>query len=118
MGNAFEPVMGGGDESTFTDRLAQPGLEGYHPYMGYEAETPQCADALSLYFKCSALNQGSNARQTITDVRERFLNFRAKHEGIYRNRNVDGHTDGLGGDTGLSQSLNYASRLLNRNRGR
>ena len=82
-GNAFEPVIAGGDESTFTDRLAQPGLEGYHPYMGYEAETPQCADSLSTYFKCSALNQGPNGRQTITDVRQRFLNFRAKHEGIY-----------------------------------
>ena len=50
-GNAFEPVLAGGDESTFTDRLAQPELEGYHPYMGYEAETPGCARSLSTYFE-------------------------------------------------------------------
>ena len=49
-GNAFEPVIAGGDESTFTDRLAQPELEGYHPYMGYEAETPQMCRCIKHVF--------------------------------------------------------------------
>ena len=71
----------GGDESTFTDRLAQPELEGYHPYMGYEAETPGCARSLSTYFECSALKHGPAGRQTATDVRERFFEFSGKTRG-------------------------------------
>ena len=116
-GNAFEPSLTGGDPSTFTDRLAQPGLEGYHPYMGYEDETPGCAQLLSSYFECSALKDTPLTRQMLTDSRSPFLNFRAKKEDlIYDNSaTTRDQSKEKNGDYGLSQSLNYASRLLHKN---
>jgi hypothetical protein len=116
-GNAFEPSLTGGDPSTFTDRLAQPGLEGYHPYMGYEDETPGCAQLLSSYFECNALKHTPLTRQMLTDPRSGFINFRAKQEDLIHDNSATfgSQSNQKKGDYGLLQSLNYASRLLHKN---
>ena len=114
-GNAYEPNTAGGDQSTFTDRLAQPALEGFHPPNGYETETPGCAKSMSEYFHCSALKNLPLHRGLATDPRQ--MAFRSKKEQIVHvNPTNEKDESGESNENhGLSQSLNFASRLLHNN---
>ena len=112
--NAFEPIITGGDPSTFTDRLAQAGLEGFHPPIGYETETPGCAKSMSEYFHCSALKNTPLHRGLATDPRQ--MAFRSRKERLMH-VNLTIEEDKSRESDGLSQSLSFASRLLHKNDG-